>query len=124
MLTLGSATRVYLAAGATDLRKGFDGLAALAAGVVEGDSLSGHVFVFCNRTRTRLKALFWDGTGLWVCAKRLEGGRFSWPGLGESALGSLPRRVEVSREEFALLVGGMEMERVVRKRWWGTDSSD
>ena len=114
MLTLGGATRVYLAAGATDLRKSFDGLAALASGVIGADPQSGHMFVYCNRARTRLKVLVWDGTGLWICAKRLEGGRFSWP--QQAAGGS--RRVELSAEEFALLVGGIQMERVGRKRWW------
>jgi transposase len=121
MLTFGAATRVYLAAGATDLRRGFDGLAALAAGVIGADPLSGHVFVFCNRSRTRLKVLFWDRSGLWVCAKRLEGGKFSWPGLGDGGEPAVARRVELSAEEFALLVGGMEMARVGRKRWWRSE---
>lgn len=79
MFGMGPATRVYLAAGATDMRKGFDGLHALVRQQMAADPLSGHLFLFCNRPCTRLKVLFWDGSGLWVCAKRLEKGRFSWP---------------------------------------------
>jgi transposase len=83
MFTLTAATRIYLAAGATDLRKGFDGLAALVQTVLTGDPRSGHLFLFTNKTRNRLKVLWFDGTGLWVCAKRLEGGRYSWPAAAE-----------------------------------------
>jgi len=67
MFALSAATKVYLAAGATDLRKGFDGLCAIVEGVLEEAPLSGHVFLFANATRTRLKVLVWDGSGLWVC---------------------------------------------------------
>jgi len=81
---LGPATRIYLAAGATDMRKGFEGLYGLARDRLLCDPLSGHVFLFANAQRNRLKLLFWDGSGLWVCAKRLEKGRFRWP---ESASG-------------------------------------
>jgi transposase len=79
MFGVGPATRIYLAAGATDLRKNFDGLYGLARDRLSCDPLSGHVFLFSNAQRNRLKLLFWDGSGLWVCAKRLEKGRFRWP---------------------------------------------
>jgi hypothetical protein len=69
MFGVGTATRVYLALGATDMRKGFEGLHGLVRQRLELDPLSGHLFLFCNRSRTRLKVLFWDGSGLWVCAK-------------------------------------------------------
>jgi transposase len=75
----GPATRIYLAAGATDMRKGFEGLYGLARDRLLCEPLSGHVFLFANAQRNRLKLLFWDGSGLWVCAKRLEKGRFRWP---------------------------------------------
>jgi transposase len=74
-----------LAVGATDLRKGFEGLYGLARDALGLDPLSGHLVLFCNRACTRLKVLFWDGSGLWVCAKRLEKGRFSWPTPPEAA---------------------------------------
>ena len=70
---------MYLAVGATDLRKGFDGLYGLVRSPLEQDPMSGQLFVFCNAGRTRVKALFFDGSGLWLCAKRLGRGRFDWP---------------------------------------------
>ena len=76
----GPATKIYVAAEAVDMRKGFEGLYGLVRDHLGHDPLSGHLFLFTNRTHTRLKALVWDGSGLWVCAKRLERGCFHWPG--------------------------------------------
>ena len=70
MFSIGSATRVYVAAGSTDMRKSFEGLFGLVRDRLQGDPLSGHVFLFSNAQRNRLKLLFWDGTGLWVCANQ------------------------------------------------------
>jgi|SRR5689334_4455140 transposase len=113
MWGLGPATKVYLALGATDLRKGFDGLYGLARDALGLEPLSGHLVLFCNRERTRLKVLFWDGSGLWVCAKRLEKGRFSWPTEPGAAA-----CVTLSPEEFALLVGGIDLSQTRRKNWY------
>ena len=66
MLSTGPATKVYLAAGATDLRAGFDRLSVLVQSVLEQSAVSGHLFVFCNASRTRIKILYWDGSGLWL----------------------------------------------------------
>lgn len=82
MLSIGPTTRVYLRPGRTDLRLGFDGLYQLVRTVMGEDPQSGSVFAFCNRSRTRLKLLAWDGDGLWVCAKRLESGTFTWTADG------------------------------------------
>ena len=71
MFGLGPATRIYLAAGVTDMRKGFEGLYGLVRDRLSCEPLSGHLFLFCNGQRNRLKVLVWDGSGLWVCAKRL-----------------------------------------------------
>jgi transposase len=75
MIVPGPATRIFLAPGATDLRRSFDGLHGLVQSQLAEDPQSGHLFLFCNKPRTRLKVLCFDGTGLWVCAKRLERGR-------------------------------------------------
>ncbi|MBV8438343.1 MAG: IS66 family insertion sequence element accessory protein TnpB [Silvibacterium sp.] len=108
----GSATRIYLAAGATDMRKGFEGLYGLVRDRLLCDPLSGHVFVFANAQRNRLKLVFWDGSGLWVCAKRLEKGRFRWPEAdgGQSKL-------LLSHEELALLLGGIDLLETRRRQW-------
>ena len=78
-LGLGLATKIYIAVEAIDMRKGFEGLHGLVRDHLGQDRMSGHLFLLTNRTKTRLKALVWDGSGLWVCAKRLEKGRFRWP---------------------------------------------
>ncbi len=113
MFGLGPATRIYLAAGATDMRKGFEGLYGLARDRLQCEPLSGHVFLFANAQRNRLKMLFWDGSGLWVCAKRLEKGRFGWPdgGAGQT-------KIVLSHEELALLVGGIDLAGSKRRAWY------
>jgi len=113
MFGLGPATRIYLAAGATDMRKGFEGLYGLARERLRCEPLSGHLFVFANAQRNRLKVLYWDGSGLWVCAKRLEKGRFRWP---EAAGGEV--KVVLSHEDLALLLGGIDLARTKRRRWY------
>ena len=79
MLSIGPTTRVFIRPGPTALRLGFEGLYHLVRTQLKQDPLSGQVFAFCNQTKTRLKLLTWDGSGLWLCSKRLEQGRFSWP---------------------------------------------
>src|SRR5205809_3230189 len=112
MFGLGLATKIFIAVEAIDMRKGFEGLHGLVRDHLGQDPLSGHLFLFTNRTRTRVKALVWDGSGLWVCAKRLEKGRFRWPeGEGEQA------RVLLSQEELALLLGGIDLLQTRRRSW-------
>ena len=72
--------------GPTDLRLGFDGLGAIVQTQLGKDLLSGNLFVFCNRSRTRVKVLTFDGSGLWLCIKRLEKGTFRWPQSGDEEL--------------------------------------
>lgn len=112
MFGLGPATRIYLAAGATDMRKGFDGLFGLVRDRLLADPLSGHVFLFSNAQHNRLKLIFWDGSGLWVCAKRLERGRFRWPGAASGQV-----KVVISHEELALLLGGIDLAGSRRRPW-------
>lgn len=112
-----SGTRVLLACGPTDLRKSFDGLCGLAASRLAEDPRQGALFVFCNRDRTRIKVLYFDGSGLWVCAKRLEKGRFSWPDA------SAGEKAAIGAAELSMLLGGLEMARARRKRWWRAEGA-
>lgn len=113
MLGWGLATRIYLAAGATDMRKGFEGLYGLVREKLQCDPLSGHIFVFANARRNRLKLFYFDGSGLWVCAKRLERGCFGWPEAGDQET-----RVTLSQEELALLIGGIDLAATRKRRWY------
>ena len=115
MFGLGPATKIYLGVAAVDMRKGFDGLYGLVRDQLGQDPLSGHLFLFANRTRTRLKALVWDGSGLWVCAKRLEKGRFRWPAA--SASGGGPS-VVMRSEELTLLLNGLDLQQVQPRPGW------
>jgi len=112
MFGLGPATRIYLAVGAIDMRKGFNGLYGLVRDQLGQDPLSGHLFLFTNRSRTRIKALVWDGSGLWVCAKRLEKGRFAWPSAPEVD------GIVMRPEELAMLISGLDFTRAKSRRNW------
>jgi len=113
MFGWGPATKIYLAAGATDMRKGFDGLYALVRDRLELEPLSGHIFLFSNAQRNRMKLIYWDGSGLWVCAKRLERGCFRWP-----AAEAKQTKIVLSHEETALLVGGIDLAGSRRRAWF------
>ncbi len=112
MFGLGPATKIYLGVEAVDMRKGFEGLYGLVRDHLGQDPLSGYLFLFTNRRRTRLKALVWDGSGLWVCAKRLERGRFSWPATTDI------RSVSMRPEELAMLLGGMDLSQAQPRSNW------
>jgi transposase len=111
MFTLGATPPVYLATGPTDLRKGFNGLYGLIQSRWSRDPLGGEVFVFCNRKRDTLKIFFWEGDGLWVCAKRLEKGSFRWPTAGEAS-------VSMSGAQLQLLLSGIDLAGSKRRDWW------
>ena len=111
MLGLGAATRIYVATGATDMRLSFDGLYALVVGRLEQDPQTGHLFLFANKRRDRMKILFFDGSSLWVCARRMEQGRLHWPSSEEG-------RMQLSREEFALLIGGIDLSATRKRKWY------
>ena len=112
MLSIPPSTKIFLVAGATDMRKHFDSLAAIVSGTLKQDPHSGHVFVFCNRRRNRLKILFWDTSGFWVCAKRLEQGVFSWPEPSSEVA------VEMESEELSVLLAGIDLRGARRRRWY------
>ncbi|GAV37076.1 IS66 Orf2 like protein [Roseomonas sp. TAS13] len=91
-------TRVYLACGMTDMRKGFDGLAALVQGVLAQDPFSGALFCFRGRRGDLLKVLWWDGQGLVLYAKRLEKGRFVWPQAKDGVVAMTPAMLSMLLE--------------------------
>lgn len=112
MFGIGPATRIYVGVEPVDMRKGFEGLYGLVRDTLGYDPLSGHLFLFTNRSRSRIKALFWDGSGLWICAKRLEKGRFRWPGSVDGA------SIRIQAEELAMLLGGLDVDRAKPRRGW------
>lgn len=109
MLTLSAGLRVFVCTKAADMRKGFDGLSAMAAEVMRQDPLSGHLFVFRNNRGDRLKVLYWGGDGLCLWYKRLEAGTFEMR-KGEGGA------VEISNAELMMLIEGISMARVERRK--------
>lgn len=112
MLTLSPAVRVYVATGATDLRRSIDGLAALVRDALALDPLSGHLFLFRNRRGDRVKILVWDRSGYWVLYKRLERGTFAWPETAEAA------PVELRSSDLLVLLAGVDVTHTRRRRWY------
>lgn len=106
MISFGANTKVYLAAGITDMRKSIDGLMILTQDVLEEDPFSSHLFVFCNRLRDKLKILYWHNNGFWLLYRRLEKQRFWWPGAGASGA------IEISTRELGWLLEGVDIRRV------------
>ena len=111
MLSIAASTKIYLVCGVTDMRKHFDSLSAIVSGTLKLDPYSGHVFVFSNRRRNRLKILFFDSSGFWVCAKRLERGTFAWPDVSKAT-------VDMSSGELAVLLAGIDLRGARRRRWY------
>jgi transposase len=114
VLTLPASVRIYVAAEAVDLRRGFDGLAASARSVIQQDPMSGHVFTFLNRRRDRVKLLVWDRTGYLLLYKRLERGTFRL--ATEPAAGA--RHVEIDAGELGLMLEGLDLRGAVRRERW------
>jgi len=113
MMPLSPATRIYLASGATDLRQSFEGLGDLVTHQFKQDPMSGNLFVFTNRRKNRIKLLYFDGTGVWVCAKRLMGqGGFAWPDT------TGPGALRIAAEELTLLLTGLDLAKTKARTWW------
>lgn len=117
MLTIPAAVRIYLAPGATDMRKAMDGLAALVSGTLRQNPLSGHLFVFANRRRDRLKILVWDRDGYWVLFKRLEAGTFRWPPADETS------PVVMSSRDLMLILEGVDLGGVKYRRRYSREGT-
>jgi transposase len=109
MWSLSPALRIFVALQPVDMRAGFNRLYAHVQTRFHQDPLSGHLFVFTNRLRNRVKILYFDGSGLWVCAKRLERGTFGWPRGEGAAQGLRP-------EELQVLLQGLEA--TTRRHWF------
>lgn len=107
MIALPAGARVWLAAGATDMRKGFDGLAGLVQTQLLEDPFSGQLFVFRGRRGDRVKILWWDGDGLCLFAKRLERGRFTWPQATQGT-------VSLTAAQLSMLLEGIDWRRPQR----------
>ena len=104
--------KVVLATEPVDLRKSFNGLYVIARNELGEVPENGALFIFSNRTRTRIKVLCFDGTGCWVSVKRLEQGTFSWPkGLGEAKMALKP-------EALALLIDGVDLRGAQMRPWY------
>lgn len=112
MLTFAATQRIYLAVEPVDMRKQFNGLWALAAERLREDPFSGSLFVFTNKDRNRLKLLYWDGSGVWVLAKRLEKGRFSWP------KSSGPTKIHLEPAALTMLLSGIDLKEGCKKAWY------
>ena len=105
-------TKVYLSVEPVDMRKSFNGLWAEASERLREDPFAGALFVFANKRCDRLKILYWDGSGAWVFAKRLEKGRFSWP------RGSDTRKLRLNPQSLALLLDGIDLREGCKKAWY------
>jgi transposase len=114
VLTLPASVRIYVAAEAVDLRRGFDGLAAATRSLIRQDPLNGHLFVFLNRRKNRIKLLVWDRTGYLLLYKRLERGTFRL--ATEPAPGQ--RHVEVDAGELGLMMEGLDLRGAARRERW------
>lgn len=107
MISFPTGAHIWIAAGVTDLRRGFTGLSAVAQTVLQQDPFAGHVFVFRGRRGDLVKLLWWDGDGLCLFAKRLERGRFVWP-QAESGT------VSLTRAQLSMLLEGIDWRQPVR----------
>jgi transposase len=109
IVSLPSAVRIWLASQATDLRKSFDTLAELVRQQLQGDPLSGQLFVFRNRRADRVKLLYWDEDGFVIIYKRLEAGTFRFP-KGAAA------GIEIRAADLQMLLDGVDLDSVKRQR--------
>jgi transposase len=140
MLIFSRSLRLCLAAQPIDLRKSFEGLAAIITHDLKEDPRSHHIYAFTNKRRDRLRLLYWDGSGMWVMTKRLEQGTFAWPTQPQLPQASAPPedqsggaarteqttpdrttgapRIYIKPEAFEMLVSGLDLKGVTLRRWY------
>lgn len=114
MLSFSGALKVFVALEPCDMRKSFNGLHTAVREKLRADPLSGALFLFSNKKRNLMKILYWDGSGLWVLAKRLEKGTFSWP---KSASG-VKDRITLTPQALAMLTDGIELKDGMTRAWY------
>ena len=115
MLSFTGSLKVFVALEPCDMRKGFEGLHAAVGEQLKEDARSGALFVFTNKRCTRLKVLYFDGTGLWLMTKRLEKGTFCWPRAAEAG----QTKLRLTPEALALLTDGIDMHKATMRPWYG-----
>ena len=103
--------KIYLRPGHTDMRKAVNGLAIIIQEVMEQDPFSGSVYLFCNKARKLLKAVYWDKTGFWLSQKRLEKDKYPWPESTEAAR-------ELNGEELKMLLTGIDFFKAHRELFY------
>jgi transposase len=115
VISFSGSLRVMVSLESCDMRKGFNGLLALVGEGLGENASDGTLYVFSNRRRTRLKILYFDGSGLWVLSKRLEKGTFSWPQSAESG----SKKMRLAPEAFAMLTDGIDLKGAKMRPWYG-----
>lgn len=114
MLSFSGGLKIFVALKPCDMRKSFNGLHAAVREKLHADPLSGALYLFTNKKRTLLKILYWDGSGLWILAKRLEKGTFSWP---ESASGAKDK-IPLTPQALAMLTDGIDLKHGMTRAWY------
>lgn len=117
MLSFAGSLKIYVAIEPCDMRKSFNGLYALVVEKLKEDPLTGALFLFTNKRRNRLKILYFDQTGLWILAKRLEKGVFSWPQACEQG----QEKLQLTSAAMAMLTDGIDLKDGCQRAWYGRD---
>lgn len=117
MLSFSGSLRIFLALDPIDMRKGYNGLHGLVESRLQEDIKSGALYVFINRRHTRLKILYFDGTGLWLMMKRLEKGTFSWPKATQPTQG----KMKLAPQALAMLTDGVDLRGAKLRAWYGRE---
>ena len=118
MIHLPASVRVYLCLSPTDMRRSFDGLHALVRDHLQLDAFAGHLYIFANRRKDRLKILYWNNDGFAIWAKRLESGVFAIPS-GESG----STRLEITTEELGAVLSGIDLQQAPRRKRYRRDAA-
>ena len=114
MLSFSGSLKVFVALEPCDMRKHFNGLYALVEQQLQEDPLQGALFVFTNRGHTRLKILYFDGTGIWILSKRLEKGTFSWP----KSIDPQTKKLSLTPQALAMLTDGIDLKGARMRPWY------